>query len=760
MARLRLNTPSFHWRRSCPPVHCCTGRRKDEQVKPKATPLPWGKMSVICSVLFVNQFGINLLFPFLPYMIHDFFPELDRTQIGQKAGYLGCAYFVGNFIGSLFWGWVSDIAGRRPALLIGMCGIIASEIFFAFSQTFAWALAARFLWGALNGNIGIGKTYISDICDDTNQARGFALVGVTRGIGQLLGSLLGGFLAQPASKYTALQFEMFCQYPYSLPVLVGAFLGVITLFSAWLFMDETLRKKKKQSTSSDNSSQDDSGIDLVSADPPGQESDTEMMDLMKDGRSEDTIDRQPLLMAESDIDTDDCEMVSSDTELLVRERRPRSKCPRPPSCNPLYPCIKFKERVTDCVAIPIAMYRYLLNYRKRGSWSPRETFSGKNVSRLGRHMYGGLKQRVKLIADRRVFFSTLMYGLFAFIGIMSLELIPLLLVTKHKDGGYSLDDNELGVIFMVSAVIQLLYHLFLFPLMTKWAGFRNTFRLGVVTFGLMAFLFPFSNQITGPIVPSNSSVYDNSTSGSGMNLFEEETDNFCNYTQIVNSSFDSSVNANSVSRVPFQTWFVLISIVTVAIIGRITSITATMVLINNSSLPSTKGMVNGMGQALAAVGRSLGPVVSAPIFAWSETTGLSWPLNFHFMFDLMIISAAVVFALSFFLPKSIEYKREPPPPEPSTTPPPDIEQPIPEIPTPEPSATPPPAIEQPTPEIPTPEPSATPPPAIEQPTPEIPTPEPSATLPPDIDYTISAKLWVLRTDWYRPRVGPVIPLGT
>ena len=31
--------------------------------------------------------------------------------------------------------------------------------------------------------------------------------------------------------------------------------------------------------------------------------------------------------------------------------------------------------------------------------------------------------------------------------------------------------------------------------------------------------------------------------------------------------------------------------------------------------------MNGMGQALAAVGRSLGPVVSAPIFAWSETTG-------------------------------------------------------------------------------------------------------------------------------------------
>ncbi len=33
----------------------------------------------------------------------------------------------------------------------------------------------------------------------------------------------------------------------------------------------------------------------------------------------------------------------------------------------------------------------------------------------------GLKQRVNLMADRRVFVSTLMYGLFAFIGVMSLE---------------------------------------------------------------------------------------------------------------------------------------------------------------------------------------------------------------------------------------------------------------------------------------------------------------------------------------------------
>ena len=134
--------------------------------------------------------------------------------------------------------------------------------------------------------------------------------------------------------------------------------------------------------------------------------------------------------------------------------------------------------------------------------------------------------------------------------------------------------------------------------------------------------------------------------------------------------------------------------------------------------PATKGMVNGIGQALAALGRSIGPALGAPVFAWSESTGeravhsigrlaasillsqfllmivynynhtilcitynvymyndhlcqqlflpslcsgLGWPLNFHFVFDLMVVSSVGIILLSFFLPKSIENKRKTPP---------------------------------------------------------------------------------------------------
>lgn len=67
----------------------------------KATPLPKRKVLVTCIVNFSNQFGSLVIFPFLPFMISDFFPELDRTEIGKKAGFLGSSYYIGSFAGSL-----------------------------------------------------------------------------------------------------------------------------------------------------------------------------------------------------------------------------------------------------------------------------------------------------------------------------------------------------------------------------------------------------------------------------------------------------------------------------------------------------------------------------------------------------------------------------------------------------------------------------------------------------------------------------------
>lgn len=89
--------------------------------------------------------------------------------VGHKAGYLGSSYFFGNFLGSLMWGWISDRLGRRPVLLFGVAATTACELLFGFSQNFSWAIIARFMWGILNGNIGVVKTYISEVCDSNRE---------------------------------------------------------------------------------------------------------------------------------------------------------------------------------------------------------------------------------------------------------------------------------------------------------------------------------------------------------------------------------------------------------------------------------------------------------------------------------------------------------------------------------------------------------------------------------------------------------------
>ena len=140
------------------------------------TPLPKVEAYLIGLILLSNGFSSMVIFPFIPFMVHDFFPEYSKEDLGFKVGWLGSAYFMGSFFGSILWGWLSDRLGRRPCLLCGICGTIFAVLLFGFSTSFTQALTARFLWGLLNGNIGVAKTMMAEICDDTNQAKGMALI--------------------------------------------------------------------------------------------------------------------------------------------------------------------------------------------------------------------------------------------------------------------------------------------------------------------------------------------------------------------------------------------------------------------------------------------------------------------------------------------------------------------------------------------------------------------------------------------------------
>lgn len=64
--------------------------------------------------------------------------------------------------------------GRRPVVLIGIFGVTISIFLFGLSKTFFGLLFSRGLSGALNGNIGVLKSMVTEITTEDNQAKAWS----------------------------------------------------------------------------------------------------------------------------------------------------------------------------------------------------------------------------------------------------------------------------------------------------------------------------------------------------------------------------------------------------------------------------------------------------------------------------------------------------------------------------------------------------------------------------------------------------------
>lgn len=252
------------------------GNLNNSSNQPKIpTPLPYFKILVLGLILSANNSSIWMIFSFLPFMVHYYFPFLSTKELGYKAGILGSAFSSGSLLGNLMWGILSDRIGRRPVLMCGLVGTTISALCFGFSPSFWLAVFSRFMWGFLNGNIGVSRTYMGEILDDSNTAKGMALFGVIGGFGRTIGPIIGGFLALPADHYPIFKNTVFEIYPFSLPCIVVAFYCIVILIMSFFCLTETLpskrslkRKTSGSSVKSFSKSLVDKGIELSSSIKP------------------------------------------------------------------------------------------------------------------------------------------------------------------------------------------------------------------------------------------------------------------------------------------------------------------------------------------------------------------------------------------------------------------------------------------------------------------------------------------------------------
>ena len=203
-----------------------------------ATPLPKVQVALIGLILYAATFPQNVLFPFLPFMVAHFNPELPTSELGYRAGVIASAFSVGMVFSSYWFGRLADRYGRKGCVCVGLLGTVVSSVLFGMSPNFAVAVFARFLAG-LSGNNGLAKTMISEITDDSNSAIAFALVGAMDGLARLSAPSVGGFGSQPNKEY-GWDVDFFEQFPFFLPCFVSAMVSLIALAFVIPLLRETL----------------------------------------------------------------------------------------------------------------------------------------------------------------------------------------------------------------------------------------------------------------------------------------------------------------------------------------------------------------------------------------------------------------------------------------------------------------------------------------------------------------------------------------
>jgi MFS family permease len=154
-------------------------------------------MFIAFLVVTIDLLGFGIVLPLLPRYIEDFLPGEGPKLVGLMIGVELSAFSAMQFLFAPAWGRLSDRIGRRPVLLLGLCGSVVFYALFGVScglggWTAVWLiLASRIGAGVAGATISTAAAVIADCTKPEERARGMALIGAAFGIGFALGPLLG-----------------------------------------------------------------------------------------------------------------------------------------------------------------------------------------------------------------------------------------------------------------------------------------------------------------------------------------------------------------------------------------------------------------------------------------------------------------------------------------------------------------------------------------------------------------------------------------
>jgi MFS family permease len=181
--------------------------------------------------------ALTSVFPYVPELMESF--GVPENEIARWAGLASATFCISQAFTGLIWGAASDRYGRKPIILFGLFNTMWTMLLWGFSTNLPMALTARALQGLGNGNVGILRTTVAELCPWKElQPRAFSIMPLVYTIGAIFGPTIGGALSNPlrVDPRKPRGDRFLEKFPYILPNLVAAAFFTMGIVVGWLFL--------------------------------------------------------------------------------------------------------------------------------------------------------------------------------------------------------------------------------------------------------------------------------------------------------------------------------------------------------------------------------------------------------------------------------------------------------------------------------------------------------------------------------------------
>jgi DHA1 family tetracycline resistance protein-like MFS transporter len=196
-----------------------------------------GQYLLVHIVVLLTYIGLTL-----PYTI---FPHLfvgDNSSSSRMILYslLVSIYPLGQMIGMIIFGDLSDSYGRKNILLMTLAGAIITFILSGItlaSHSYYLLIFIRFFCGMFEGNYTIALAIINDLSSQTgNKKKWYGRMNIAVTVGFILGPFLGTIFSDT---------RKVSWFDDSTPFYVAAIISVVTFIAVKFYFKETLRNRIK-----------------------------------------------------------------------------------------------------------------------------------------------------------------------------------------------------------------------------------------------------------------------------------------------------------------------------------------------------------------------------------------------------------------------------------------------------------------------------------------------------------------------------------